>query len=340
MNLPVLQQQIDFDVGDLVRAHPPVWKHPHKEAIYDRICQEGAFFSGTIRYTRWAMSPPSSSVELHFCDIQGKKGFYDYPLSTPGCWHVNFADPRLFAAYGSRLMAQDEWQVLEHPVLGSLREALLHAGHPALTRENGRSTPVAISNVPRVCSLDLTDSPPDSKKTAWWSRIKKRPLNPASLYGNEFAAASKEKILQAITLLKPPSYSNIIAIAAPTGLGRYSQSQILDILQTAFNGFAAAVMESQRAGLKTDQVQIHTGWWGCGAFGGNRVLMAMIQVLAARMAGAGKLCFYIGDECNRFDLEEGLAHLENLSAGAGRDIDAIVDEIEALGFRWGKSDGN
>ncbi len=33
-------------------------------------------------------------------------------------WHVNFADRHLFVAYGSPLMAQDEIQCMEHPVLG------------------------------------------------------------------------------------------------------------------------------------------------------------------------------------------------------------------------------
>jgi hypothetical protein len=39
-------------------------------------------------------------------------------------WHVNFADPQLFVAYGSQLLAQDELQAAEHPLLGSIREAL------------------------------------------------------------------------------------------------------------------------------------------------------------------------------------------------------------------------
>jgi len=36
-------------------------------------------------------------------------------------WYVNFADPRLFTAYGSGLFAQDEIQAAEHPILGHLR---------------------------------------------------------------------------------------------------------------------------------------------------------------------------------------------------------------------------
>lgn len=54
-------------------------------------------------------------------------------------WHVNFADYNLFGYYGGNLFAQDEMQVqsrrhallshsmqvMEHPSLGSIREALL-----------------------------------------------------------------------------------------------------------------------------------------------------------------------------------------------------------------------
>ncbi len=33
------------------------------------------------------------------------------------------------------------------------------------------------------------------------------------------------------------------------------------------------------------QPLIHTGFWGCGAFGGNRTLMVILQALAADLAG-------------------------------------------------------
>ncbi|TDU70816.1 poly(ADP-ribose)glycohydrolase PARG [Prosthecobacter fusiformis] len=347
MNSPLILQQLDFDAEHLIRVHPPVWKHPHKEAVYDRISREGSPVHGTLRYTRWMLSPLSGPLESSACNVRCRPGFYSYPQSDPGCWHVNFADPRLFAAYGSALMAQDEWQVLEHPVLGSLREALLHEGHPALTRENGASTPVTISNVPRVCAMDLTSTSSGASKSPWWGRLfrlSEKPgegaTNSGPLYGNAFGVANRERILQATTVLKPASSSNIIAMAAPTGSGRYSSRQILDILQTAFTGFSAAVKESERAGLMPQEVEIHTGWWGCGAFGGNRVLMAMLQVLAARMAQAGKVVFYVGEERNRFDFEEGMAFLEGLNGGAGREVSEIVRGIGGLGFSWGKSDGN
>ena len=50
------------------------------------------------------------------------------------------------------------------------------------------------------------------------------------------------------------------------------------MLASAYSGFLAARLES--AGAPT---VVHTGYWGCGAFGRNRELRAMLQVLAARV---------------------------------------------------------
>jgi hypothetical protein len=337
---PQLLQQLDFDLAQLTTDFPPVWRHPHKQAIHARVRREGGPLSGTMRYTRWQMSPLPQEMPLQACDVRAEPGFFTYTESNPGIWHMNFADPRLFAAYGSPLMAQDEWQVLEHPVLASLREALLHAEHLALTRQDGTSTPVLISNVPRQCSIDLSGAPASS----WWRRllsITRTTAMPSPLYGNAFASASTSDVLSATTILNPPTSSNIIALAAPTGKGAYSSKQITDILQTAFGGFSAAVLESARHGIPTVQVTIHTGWWGCGAFGGNRSLMALLQILAAKMAGVGHLVFHIGSESDHCHFTDALSFLDLVTTqGTTSSIGAVITEIQALKFHWGQSDGN
>jgi hypothetical protein len=48
-------------------------------------------------------------------------GYYDYAGSDEGIWHVNFADPRLFVAYGSPLLAQDELQPSPEAIRGAVR---------------------------------------------------------------------------------------------------------------------------------------------------------------------------------------------------------------------------
>jgi hypothetical protein len=346
VSLPVLQQQIDFDLAQLASDYPPVWQHPHKQAIHDLVRREGGLLTGIMQYTRWQMAPLPQEQRLHACDVRAEPGFFTYTESNPGVWHMNFADPRLFAAYGSPLMAQDEWQVLEHPALASLREALIHAEHPALTRQSGVSTPVLISDVPRQCAIDLSgcEASETVPLSSWWRSLftaTQATVTSGPLYGNAFASASSADVLRATRVLDPANPSHIIALAAPTGTGVYSTRQITDILQTAFSGFSAAVLESARHGVAAAHVSIHTGWWGCGAFGGNHVLMALLQILAAKMAGVGRIVFHIGNESDRCHFSDARAFLDLVTApDTSGSIPSVVAEIEALRFHWGQSDGN
>lgn len=338
---PQQLQCLEFDIPTLMSKRPPVWKHAHKQAIYERMRREGGTPQGTLRYSRWNLAPLAGEVHLHLCAVETPAGFYRYSESGPGIWHVNFADPRLFAAYGSSLMAQDEWQALEHPVLGSLREALLYDDHPALTRQDGVSTPVLVMNAPRQCAIDLTgDSRGDSTGQGWRSLFARFTSKQRNLYGNAFRDASLDEVMAATKVLSPATHTNLIAISAPTGRGRYTQKQIRDILGTAYAGFRAAVLESQRVGAEMADVVINTGWWGCGAFGGHRVLMALLQILAARLAGVNKLVFHIGLNADLHAFEEAHALLEDALTGNQPSIEALVHEIADLEFFWGISDGN
>jgi len=121
----------DYDAATLIRQHPPRLRHSHKRLVYE-LCG-GDETSGSITVTRWAAVAPPATVELAATEIIAMAGHYDYAGDDRGVWHVNFADPQLFVAYGSPLLAQDELQAAEHPVLGSIREALVAEGQPALT---------------------------------------------------------------------------------------------------------------------------------------------------------------------------------------------------------------
>ena len=135
-----------------------------------------------------------------------RDGYFDYAaaLGAGGVeWHVNFADPHLFVAYGSSLFAQDEMQVAEHPALGSLREALEAAGRRAVTVEAGEPTPVLVTGVERRCAIATN---PDTAAG-----------RPAGLYGNAFARASADAVARATTPIDPPTITNLIAMAAPPG---------------------------------------------------------------------------------------------------------------------------
>jgi Poly (ADP-ribose) glycohydrolase (PARG) len=280
-----------FDAADLP---PAVLEHSHKRLAYE-LATSGPAPAGTIEVTRWrAGAVPTQMFET---DVVIEPGYYTYG-DDANVWHINFADPSLFAYYGTALLAQDELQCLEHPALGPLHEAL--GGHACTFVAHANwPTPVLVKHVERRCAL-------------------------VGLYGNAFAAASADEVRAALSLVRPPTHTNIIAIAAPVGSGAYRRRELDQIVETAYCGFAAAMNEGA--------IEVRTGFWGCGAFGGNRIVMTSLQLYAAQLAGVARVRFYAFDASGRADAHE-CAALASL-AGA-RIVDAILErELE-----WGVGNG-
>jgi hypothetical protein len=292
-------------------------RHPNKQIVFDLACPPDSIHSGLVELTRWAALALPERVELVATDIAPVADVYDYG-SDDGVWHVNFADPELFVAFASSLLAQDELQCAEHPALCSLRLALREEGQPARTEDEGAATPVLVTGVERRVELDCN-----------------------VLYGNRFAAASPSIVRAHMRVLTPPTRSNIIAIAAPTGgPGPYWRRQIDHIVVTAYTGFVAAAYESRR--LWPDApFEIRTGFWGCGAFGGNRTLMTMLQLLAARMARVDRLRFYTVTPSGMPDFAAGASALEDVLARGtpGEPLDALLERIADLDLEWGVGNG-
>jgi hypothetical protein len=296
----------DFEAGELVRAHPPVLRHPHKRMVFE-LCG-GAETRGPIRVTRWRAGDITATPGE--TEVIGVRGHYTYDVESAGVWHVNFADPNLFFAYGSALLAQDELQAAEHPVLGSIREAL---GRDALTEEAGVATPVLVAGVERRCAIETA---PTRER-------------PAGLYGNRFAAAPASVVRDAVHVVRPPTRSNLIAIAAPAGgRGEYTRDELEQILVTAYTGFSAAVAESARLWPGVP-VEVRTGFWGCGAFGGNRHVMTILQLAAARLASVARVRFYAFDEA-------GMRIFDEARVVTGDPIAAVLERR----YGWGVGDGN
>jgi len=128
-----------FEADELLRDHPLKWFDENKQLVFEIACSSGFPFEGMVEYARWpahelpeAVTPPSP--------FSVRSGQFTYAVpEDPSivAWHLNFSDPHLFVAYDSPLLAQDELQVAEHPVLGSVREALLSKGMPAVTVDKG-----------------------------------------------------------------------------------------------------------------------------------------------------------------------------------------------------------
>jgi len=315
--MPALLFRQRFAAAQLMVEHPPRLRHKNKQLVFDPACPPGAAHHCEISVTRWRAGDLPDLLPSEPAKWRARAGFFDYQPPVAGCvqWHLNFADPRLFGAYAGSLLAQDELQVAEHPALAAVREALEPPGQ-ALTEDRG-PTPVLVAGVERRCALATEPNRAAGR--------------PHGLYGNAFASATPEVVKAAVRALVPPTESNILAIAAPVGRGRYSAKQIEGIARTAYSGFAAARAES-----KGMRAVVHTGFWGCGAFGGNRVLMAALQSLAARMANV-EVVFHWGDDAGEAPADEGARLAADFARG---EVAAVVQELADTGFEWGVSDGN
>jgi hypothetical protein len=197
-----------------------------------------------------------------------------------------------------------------------------------MTVEHGQPTPVLVRGAERRCRV-ATDA------NAAEGRLH-------GLYGNAFARAKVEAVRRATTRIDPPTITHVIAMAAPSGgRGRYRVDAIEYVLVTAFTAFRAAALESARSRGAGSPVVVHTGFWGCGAFGGHRVLMTTLQVLAAEMAGLHQIVLHTGDHTGAAAVSNVRRFLkEHLFDGSPLAVGEAIHRIDAVGFEWGVSDGN
>jgi hypothetical protein len=314
--------RVELDAATLWRMYPPRLHHPNKRLVLDLAGGLARTPRGELVVARYGM-PDLPPLPEDAPRATHEDGFFSYAPSPDAAhvWHVNFANQYLFCAYGAAAFAQDEIQVAEHPVLGSVLEALTaerRDGLPPLTREGGRPTPVLIKGAERWCAIDT------EPELAF----------PYGIYGRRFATAKAEALRQAVTRIDQAPLTNLIAMEAPQGAGRYTAGQIADIVVTASAGFTAARAESRGA-----RVIVHTGHWGTGAYGGNPVLMATAQLLAARFAGLDAIVYHSNSDAGREAFELGRRYAGSLSA-SGASLTNVVGAIEELGLSWGTSDGN
>lgn len=324
--------RMEFNAQALMEADPPIWRDANKQLVAGISCPPRARHAGTIGFTRWRPRPLKDHLKAaeFRTQIEPRPGFFEYqPVSAPQttvAWYLNFADPHLFGYYSGRLFAQDEMQVTEHPALGAVREALTKSDIAPLTVENKLPTPALVTGVERRCAIATEPNAAAHR--------------PAGLYGNRFTSAPEEAVRKAARAIVPPTISNILAMAAlPGNSGEYTRDQILYTLHTAVTGFSAAGIESERLQPAVNEIQIHTGHWGCGAFGGNRVLMALLQILAAQLSEVQTLVFCYGDAAGLAPVQEAIQLLDKLLL-TSNNLSGLLAAIVSQRFRWGVGDGN
>ncbi len=232
-------------------------------------------------------------------------------------WWMNFGDSDLFHFYKTSLFAQDEIQTLEFPELaGCLGAIQLQPKMKPMTLENGCPIPFIFSGVHRIGSIMTED-----------------------IYGNAFEGATEDQLLKAL-IVNPCSDErfNIASMSAFGYMsGLYTPDQVNTYLRTAVKTFAMCVWQST-SGLNTNQTIIHTGNWGCGAFGNDLTMMTMVQYAAACLVGVNQIYFHAFDSKSaevtraalmKFDLElEKRLHMT---------ADSIQSFLLSLERSWGSS---
>jgi hypothetical protein len=332
---PFLLHRVVLNAQDLATRFPPQFKHRNKLAIFARCVPQGATYRGSVTVSRWSQRPVAEKSVWAETRVDVREDAYTYEPSPEVesrptvVWHVNFAHTILFVAYGGPLFAQDEMQVTEHPILASVREFLKSESTElrGVTRENGVATPILLRGVERHCAVSTDQNLAENRVYG--------------LYGNAFARASVDTVLRATRVLDPPTVTNLVAIEAPSGAsGPYTHAQIEDVFNTAYSGFSSARDESMEAMSSADtRVVVHTGHWGTGAYGGNRELMAMLQILAAKAAHVDNVVFHAMDVHGAMTCQKALARVEELTQ-LSASITQVLDAIYAMNFQWGVSDGN
>ena len=313
---PIILGEAAWGVDYLLETYPPHWLDLNKKLIYDISKPQELDKNNEIKAKRFLEQASPEFVSLP--EITQRSGNYKYlpnlEKDKTTHWHVNFSDPYLFGFATGPAFAQDEVQVAEHPILVSVGTAIEKGDHGAKrllrsTVEGDLATPILLEGVPRFGAIDTE-----------------------GIYGQLFRVATESTIREKVARVTPPTKSNILAISAPQGSrgAKYSEDLIERIFRTAFAGFRATV-------LTCGGVTVHTGFWGCGAFGNNRLLMTAIQLLAAGSAGVKEVVFWIPNPAVLAHFLFGLGIAREL---AGFETMKAVKDLAGRRFHFDEDNGS
>jgi hypothetical protein len=162
---------------DLCTYYPAQYQDPNKKALFDDLIQKRKYTPSINKDILITRFDPKSLPNIYTSEQHNDKSkiytfipnIFNYESGDASDvinWHMNFANCDIFAYYHSNLLAQDELQVLECPVLASLREYLIHQNDSKNSNnklfssyvvENNVPYPILISNIERILELDTTN---------------------------------------------------------------------------------------------------------------------------------------------------------------------------------------
>ena len=321
--------RVSVKVQDLLNNYPPEYTYHVKKEWYDRAAYHHRHQHGTVKISRWQFAD-SRKEPLFFQQMPMKvlvrNDFFRYhevdDEKTRVFW-LNFADSQLFGFYDGYMFAQDEIQTLEHPLLGSVMEYIDRNETEtlvALTEQKGLPTPYIVEHVPYWIQIQTNPVLPDGRR--------------ANLYGRRLRLSTPEERAQGFSVLQSEKKNNIIAMAAPCGgHGLYTVKQLEYLLKCAFSAFAGATRVT--AASKHEFCTIHTGKWGCGAFGNNEELIHLVQLIAASSVGVTNIVFHAVNHAALVKAFEKFREWKDAWS-----ISQLTEYLVSQKYQWSDEDGN
>jgi hypothetical protein len=219
----------------------------------------------------------------------------------------------LFKYWYNSNFAQDEIQTAEHPDLARIAVDL---DYPSCWQK-----PCLISNAKRACAINGL----------------------SEIYGWKFSDSPLDALKKHVVPFDTNSMTktNILVMAALQISGnqtckQYSVMDIVTLFKTSYSAFRLVVLAKK----KFKKIIVNTGNWGCGSFGNNYRLIAIIQILAACLAGLNELNYYTFDEHAHLEYhkaKEWIVH--NIELTKVKTVGDVVSIIHGGNFIYGESNG-
>ena len=332
--VPEPLQRRTYEAAALVRQHPAVLRNENKQLLYAIACPPGAVHAGRLEYSRW----PEIPLPLPRRGRPGPR----CPTGRGSRWLL-----RLPPGPRSGRRRRVARQLRRSESLLRLWLGALRPGRDPGRRASGPRIAARGARRGRPTDDDERERAPDAGARHGGRATRQHRDRPGGREGRPELAlrhgvceghAPTPSARRRHGSIRRRSPTSSRSVAPYGGRGRYQREQIGLAISTAYSGFRAAVLESRRTAGPDALVAIHSGFWGCGAFGGNRVMMTLVQLLAADMAGVARLVLHVGDPGGRTSVERALALAPDLATATS--ATELIARIEALGLVWGVSDGN
>jgi len=145
------------------------------------------------------------------------------------------------------------------------------------------------------------------------------------IYGNKFATKKFEEMEKYYEKLDVPMNTNIIAMASRRGMmKKYNEEDVNILFNTAYSAFSGALEEAKHSFSQNKikdnennesrllEVVIHSGNWGCGAFGGNVEMHSLLQIIAAHEAKIDYFRYHSVGEVDSLQVQQACKTIDDI----------------------------